>query len=208
MPGVCTTLAMDISKIRETIDSAVSSEPLINQRLELARLAADVFDEMASFLVKASYTHHGVSIQGNPESDPNVFDDCVAVAMLLRIASQLIGGCALLFSKRQHYAAAALLRQLVEVEYLAWAFSANDSDARKWLRSTKREREEFFRPARLRSDSGGRFRNKDYSYHCELGGHPVPRSCLLFGAQADKTGQLLLADALGHIGHIWNYVVE
>ena len=110
---------------------------------------------MASFLVAASYTHHGLFIQGNPESDPNAFDECVAVAMLLRIASQLTGGCALLFSKRQHYAAAALLRQLVEVEYLAWAFAANDSDASKWLRSTKREREEFFRPARLRSNSGG-----------------------------------------------------
>jgi hypothetical protein len=35
----------------------------------------------------------------------------------------------LLFSNRQHYAAAALLRQLVEVEYLAWAFGTNNSDA-------------------------------------------------------------------------------
>jgi hypothetical protein len=201
-------LSMDISKIQRTIDSAACSEQLINQRFELVRLAAEVFDEMALFLASASHTYHGSSIQGNLESNLNVLDECVAVAMLLSIASQLTGGFALLFSKRQHYAAAALLRQLVEVKYLAWAFAVNDSDASKWLRSTKREREEFFRLARLRSNSGGRFRNKDYSYHCELGGHPDPRSYLLFEAQADRTGQLLLADALGHIGHIWNHVAE
>jgi len=84
----------------------------------------------------------------------------------------------------------------------------NNSDASKWLHSTKREREEFFRPARLRSASGGRFRNKDYSYHCEQGGDPIPGSFLLFGAGAGKNALLLLADALGHIGHLWNHVAE
>jgi hypothetical protein len=199
---------MDISEIQEVIVSAASSESLIELRFELARLASDVFGEMASFLLSASYARHEPPPENNRQVDRSLPDECIAVAMLLRIASQLTGGCALLFSNRQHYAAAALLRQLVEVEYLAWAFGTNNSDASKWLHSTKREREEFFRPARLRSASNGRFRNKDYSYHCELGGHPVPGSFLLFGAGADKNGQLLLADALGHIGHIWNHVAE
>jgi hypothetical protein len=35
-------------------------------------------------------------------------------------------------------------------------------------------REEFFRPANLRKASEGKFRDKDYGFHCELGGHPVP----------------------------------
>ncbi len=69
-------------------------------------------------------------------------------------------------------------------------------------------KEKRFLCRHVRSDSGRRFRNKDHSYHCELGGHPILRSCLLFGAQADKAGQLLLTDALSHIGHIWNHVVE
>lgn len=45
-------------------------------------------------------------------------DETVAVSLLLRIASQLVSASTDLFSDGRHYAAAALLRQLVEVEYL------------------------------------------------------------------------------------------
>ncbi|MFN9644365.1 MAG: hypothetical protein ACK6BG_04420 [Cyanobacteriota bacterium] len=41
----------------------------------------------------------------------------------------------------------------------------------------------------------------------ELGGHPDSRSVLLFEADADQIGHFLLADALDHIGDIWNHVV-
>ena len=120
---------MDISEIQEVIVSAASSESLIELRFELARQASDVFGEMASFLLSASYARHEPPPENNRQVDRSLPDECIAVAMLLRIASQLTGGCALLFSNRQHYAAAALLRQLVEVEYLAWAFGTNNSDA-------------------------------------------------------------------------------
>ena len=66
---------MNISKIQETMNSSASSEPLISQRFELARLASEVFDEMASFLIDASYAHHRLSIQGNPQSDRSLFDE-------------------------------------------------------------------------------------------------------------------------------------
>jgi len=192
--------------IREVIRRAVTDSTLISRRFELARVATDSLRNLSVDLevsgrLLGNDRVNGVSPKGNGS------DETVAVALTLRIASELIGSCALLFAEGRHYSAAALLRQLAEVDYLAWSFATRDRDGERWLRSTREEREEFFRPARLRRASQGRFRDQDYRYHCELGGHPVPRADILFGVNAEHSAQLLLSDALGHIGHIWNHVV-
>jgi hypothetical protein len=96
---------------------------------------------------------------------------------------------------------------MVEVEYLAWAFETRNHDAERWLRSSKDERQAFFTPAKLRKAAGDRFRSKDYGYHCELGGHPVPTSAILLNDQA-SVAQMLLSDSLGHAGRIWDHLVS
>lgn len=111
-----------------------------------------------------------------------------------------------LFADGRHYAASALLRQLVEIEYLAWAFENRERDGERWLRSTRAERESFFTPKKLREAAGGRFRSKDYGFHCELGGHPVARGTILLHDDA-AVAQLILSDLLGHTGRIWDHVV-
>lgn len=133
-------------------------------------------------------------------------DEVVAVSVLLRISAQLTSASADLFKDGRAYAAAALLRQLVEVEYLAWAIESRDRDGERWLRSTKEERENFFRPAKLRQAAQGKFRGKDYGYHCEFGGHPVPGAIILLDGEI-ATSQLLLSDLLGHVGRIWDHLV-
>ena len=95
---------------------------------------------------------------------------------------------------------------MVEVEYLASAFETRDHDAERWLRSSERERQDFFRPAKLRRTAGERFRGKDYGYHCELGGHLVPMAEILF-RDDPTTSQLLLSDMLGHAGRMWDHFV-
>ena len=82
-----------------------------------------------------------------------------------------------------------------------------DRDGERWLRSDRRERESFFTPAKLRKAAEGEFRGKDYWYHCELGGHPVPGSTALLGDDA-AVPQLLLSDLLGHVGRIWDHLVR
>lgn len=134
-------------------------------------------------------------------------DEIVAVSLLFRIAAQLVSASNDLFGDGRHYAAAALLRQLVEVEYLAWAFGTRDQDAERWLRSSADDRRTFFAPAKLRQAAEGKFRSKDYGYHCELGGHPVPRSEILLCGD-DVTCQLLLSDMLGHTGCIWDSLLD
>jgi hypothetical protein len=76
--------------------------------------------------------------------------------MILRIGSQLVSASVDLFTDGRTYAAAALTRQLVEVEYLAWAFETRDEDAARWLRSDRAEREAFFTPRKLRLAAQGK----------------------------------------------------
>jgi hypothetical protein len=75
--------AMNKSEMREIIESAASSQSLIEQRFELARLASEVFQEMASFPLAASETHPSISFQDNEINDNSLLDDSIAVAMLL-----------------------------------------------------------------------------------------------------------------------------
>ncbi len=101
-------------------------------------------------------------------------DATVGDAAILQIAGELVRGATALFEDGNRYGAAALVRQLVEAEYLAWAFAKGEDDAEKWMRSTDKERMQLFRPYQLREQSGGLFRHGDYSHHCGKGGHPSP----------------------------------
>ena len=196
-----TDIDLDIS--REAIRRAAVDPSSIAARSDFAAFTADIFKTLGEKLfvyghILGADRRDGVSPFGHGD------DAVVAVSMLLRIASELVSGCADLVNSHRHYAGASLVRQLVEVEYLACAFEKNDEECRRWLRSTREDRHSFFTPAKLRKAAGGHFRSADYSFHCELGGHPVPGSWRLLN-HAEATGQLMLSDCLGHSTHIWNH---
>ena len=183
-----------------------AADPVAQEaRLSLASFTAKTFLETGDQLHFFGHVIGRARITGQSPFGHGS-DATVGISLLLRIAAQLVSAITSLFSDGRHYAAAALLRQLVEVEYLTWAFESGDRDADAWLRSTKEERMSFFTPAKLRQAAAGRFRGKDYGYHCELGGHPVPGSSLLL--RDHKTiVELLLSDLLGHTGRIWNHTM-
>ncbi len=58
----------------------------------------------------------------------------MAVSVLLLVADQLTSSSASLFADGRHYAAEALLRQVVEIEYLGWAFETRNGDGARGLR--------------------------------------------------------------------------
>lgn len=130
-----------------------------------------------------------------------------AISLICAIAADLTNSASMLYASNNTYSASALVRQLVEVEYLAWAFEYNPAEARKWIKSDKQERLKFFTPAKLRKAAGNKFRSKDYGYHCELGGHPVPDSAILLNNK-DNIGQLMLSDMIGHTWRIWDHLVK
>jgi hypothetical protein len=185
--------------------AAVDSEQ-IEARYHLARETAQVFTVVGKELHMVGHLTGSDRVKGISQTGHGN-DEVVAVSLLLRVAGQLVSASTDLFSDGRHYAAAALLRQLVEVEYLAWAFDARDKDAERWLRSTAEERREFFTPAKLRRAAQGKFRGKDYGHHCEMGGHPVPQAANLLSTDT-MMAQILLSDLLGHTGRIWDHLLD
>jgi hypothetical protein len=191
---------------RTAIRAAALDPDIILERAKLARFTAETFQEAGEYLHAIGHAlgtdrREGLSPFGHGD------DAAVAVSMLLRIGSQLLSASADLIADGRHYAGAALIRQLVEIEYLAWAFETKNEDAARWLRSRQEERQSFFTPAKLRKASAGYFRGIDYGRHCELGGHPVPTSWVLLNDNIE-TAQLVLSDSLGHAGRIWDHVTR
>ena len=190
---------------REAIRRSAVEDDQVGVRMDIARFTSKVFREAGTELHVVGHLlgtdrRDGMSPFGHGD------DATVAISMLLRIASELVSGSAELIHIGQHYAGSALIRQLVEVEYLSWAFETQNEDATRWLCSNRDERREFFTPAKLRAAAKGHFRSVDYGYHCELGGHPVPGSWVLL-RNDDVVAQLMLSDCLGHTGRIWDHVV-
>lgn len=97
-----------------------------------------------------------------------------ALAIVTQMSGDLAAGAVVMYSQENWYAGAALVRQLVEAEYLLFLFAENVQEATQWRQSTSEERKDFFTPAKMRKRSNGRFRTSEYAAHCERGGHPTP----------------------------------
>lgn len=195
----------DIEEVRLAVSVAALDPKLVTARKDLASFASSVFSEVGTQLEVAGYIF-GTDRKERKSPFRYGSDEVVGMSILLRIGAQLVSASAELLTEGRPYAGAALLRQIVEIEYLAWAFDNRHQDAERWLRSDQEIREKFFRPAKLRAASEGKFRGKDYGFHCELGGHPVPTATVLL-KDVQLTAQLLLSDLLGHTGGIWNHFV-
>ncbi len=136
-------------------------------------------------------------------------DRVVGVAVATEIAGQLAVGTLEMMRRGNTYAAMALLRQLLEVEYLLLAFAHEDEEARRWLNATDDELWRMFRPQTLRNRARGIFRHEQYRAHCGLGGHPSPRARLLLSEHsASVPPHLMWSDLVLHLRSIWRRLRE
>ena len=182
---------------RELMRSYAMDTTLASRRLEAAVTASSGIRDAGRLLQVMGHLIgdgrvSGASVRGNGN------DAQVAVGVLAQIAADLLEASASLLSGTNHYAGAALVRQVVEVEYLSWAFAHEKREAAEWLNSTHEDRLKLFTPAKLRKVSDGRFPSSDYRHHCEQGGHPVPRAIPLVGNPDSAMAQMLLVDLLLH----------
>lgn len=174
---------------------------LMDARLKAGSTAAAHLQSAGQVMHVAGHMFGDGRVAGS-SSRGNGSDALVGVAVLVQIAAELLDTSSELLSGTRHYAGAALLRQVVEVEYLTWAFAHDQRDASAWLNSTQPERMKLFSPKRLRGVSDGRFKFEDYQHHCEQGGHPVPRAIPLLGNPDPSVAQMLLVDLLLHCWRI------
>jgi len=129
-----------------------------------------------------------------------------------KAATSLAAGVLALTSIGNHYPAWALLRQVVECEYLLWKFSTEPSTIPVWMRSDWKERESNWKPARLYSQDTNDYRRKDYTQHCEQGGHPTPDGALYAGHVPEPdTNAAFMAHGythlLLHLHRVYEYAV-
>jgi hypothetical protein len=136
-------------------------------------------------------------------------DSTVGLATVSQVGGQLLTGVNVLLRLDNRYAAMALIRQLVEVEYLAWAFAEDQPEAATWLRSTREERRKMWQPGHLRDRSKGLFGQEDYRQHCEHGGHPTPDAITLLPGHSRCTpADLCWLEAALHGTSIWHYLTS
>lgn len=95
-----------------------------------------------------------------------------ALAIVGQIAGELAVGATQLYDEQRWYAGAALVRQLIEAEYLLFLFASDRDEPMRWLNASKKEARDMFAPANMRKRSKGRFNASEYWTHCEIGGHP------------------------------------
>jgi hypothetical protein len=133
-----------------------------------------------------------------------------ALATVVQTASGLSSGILTLLAERNHYGASALLRQLIEAEYLVWLFGDEPTECVAWLTLTREADRARFRPARLRKRAAGRFADVEYWTHCEIGGHPHPRGSHLlperYVARPDderRLTSLLWFETAIHLQRFW-----
>lgn len=205
----------DTSELRASLDA--SRRALVQQaaardefaraarRTALAALVAALKD--TGDLLHISGSMVGPDRLSGASRHGNGTDALVAMARICQTARSLVLGAEQLLSTENGYAAAALNRQLVEVEYLAWAFAEERAEAESWMRSTREERLRRWQPRHLRERSQGRFRGSDYIDHCEIGGHPSPEGCQVLLDADDVRRELLLYEALNHGYSAWRYLL-
>ncbi len=134
-----------------------------------------------------------------------------AIGIATQIAGELGKAATTLLEANGAYAAAALLRQIVEVEYLLYLFGADPNEVSAWLGATEKELRDIFQPAAMRRRSGNRFRDTEYKGHCITGGHPHPHGARLllnehqmFAEPQLKSREWLWWDLAQHLGRVWD----
>lgn len=116
-----------------------------------------------------------------------------AVSLIAQAARSLIAGARTMLPDN-YYAASALVRQLVEVEYLAWACGQDEAEILDWITSNSDARRKRWQPRHLRDRAGDRFDPEDYKAHCEMGGHPTPAGILTLNGPTFAQPELIAMD--------------
>lgn len=131
-----------------------------------------------------------------------------------------MSGALSLFRNGNYYDASALIRQLIECEYLLRAFRLNFIDAARWHDANDSERWDF-KPSKLREIGG--FDRKEYANQLRVSGHPHPAGRLLLelersvqevlsaAAKNDRkldVTRVLWADFAFHCDRVWRALVD
>jgi hypothetical protein len=133
-------------------------------------------------------------------------------ATTTEMAAELGVGAAQLFTAERWYAGAALVRQLIECNYLLTLMAEDRAEAAGWMTSSHADIVAKFMPRHMRQRSVRNFRQSEYEVHCDRGGHPNPAGRHLLQhwsisePQLHRNGHWL--DLAEHLADIWRSFVD
>jgi hypothetical protein len=194
---------MEDEKIRRRLDLLASDKAAAASRIAVCEAIGEALTRLGQVFwltgnIVGPDRKSGVSPYGFGD------DAAVGVATIIQMSGALAQGAVQLLQVGNLYAAAALVRQIVEIEYLASAFAAEHEKAAIWLRADRAERLRFWSPAQLRKGSG-KFLASDYWNHCDLGGHPTVSGMALLPGHTTHS-ELIWVDLAVHLSSIWKHV--
>ena len=188
------TTAEDRESLTRDFRLALANETAHDARMKACRAVADGLSHVGQSL----WTWGWISRD----------HETTGLGTAIEIAADLANSAVSLLEQDLTYSAAALVRQLVEVEYLMWRFSDAPAECASWLSSTPQEIRERFKPAEMRRSSGGVFRDREYWTHCDVGGHPSPKARLVLRDHSPALGshRWLWADLGQHLERLFGLV--
>lgn len=161
-------------ELRRSLIDADNMAARIQYVSEVAGLIVSIADWLAidSWLGGGKVTDVGVG-----EEAGQAFSEFRAVSTVACMAAELADAAVDAAKKQWYYAVGALIRQLIECEYLLTLFSDDLEHARWWRESTPDEVRTEFTPKKMRRLTG--FADQEYWDHCATGGHPAPKGARL-----------------------------
>ncbi|GAA0535734.1 hypothetical protein GCM10010172_16270 [Paractinoplanes ferrugineus] len=197
---------------REELRHALLDESLVAARVQYISTVLAVIVNIEDWLAIDSWLGGGkVDDTERSEEFGVAFSEFRAVSTVVSMAAELAEAAVLMVEKRRFYAVGAVLRQLIECEYLLSMFDEDLDHARRWRESTPDEVRESFTPAKMRRIVG-KFSNEEYWNHCSAGGHPAPKGARLLekldpARQAWPYSAAELTIDLGlHLHRIWTAI--
>lgn len=165
-------------EVREAIRAGLLDEDLRRARRDYASTMRGLLSDVSSWLAVDSWLGAGKVDTHEPSVEfGEAFAEFRGVATVLCMAAELASAAVSAIENDQGYTAAALVRQLIECEYLLTLFADDLDHARRWRASSPDELRAEFTPAKMRKLTG--FANEEYWNHCDVGGHPNPKGARL-----------------------------
>jgi len=121
---------VDEDELKAAIVSAGHDEAAASCRRDLCDCMAIALEEAGKCLWLCGAVIGSDRVDGVSPFDFGS-DATVGLGTVVQIAGELSAGVIALLGHGNRYSAAALLRQMVEVEYLAWAFAEDEEEAMK-----------------------------------------------------------------------------
>lgn len=157
-------------------------EQLQEAREAYSRAISATLTEVEGWLALDSWLGGGTATLTGADQPPSA--EAVSafrgVATVLCMASEL-AEAAVIMTSRPDLCRPAVLRQLIEREYLLALFRQDIDHATIWITSTPAQIRQTFTPAKMRQRTAA-FSNQECWSHCDSGGHPAPMGARLLQA--------------------------